>query len=208
MRAPSGALPCGTSGDLGTHRRLSSQYFNMPRIYVQCLFPVSCRGLLCLLVLSAGRIEHAKGFMKPTGSSVIANGRTAAPSKGELWRHRIQEARPLNERGRSISRCFGSGGRGRQPKALPALASGEQSTGSKGEDIVYAQDVLDRAWRSKRRVPTRGKSWPLGQKLLDALVTPKTGVFVDDRAFMESTLDNVVRVRHRSLSFLNSIVHR
>lgn len=167
----------------------------MNRICFQCLFPVSCRGLLCLLLLSAGRIEHAKGFMKPTGSSVITNGRTAAPFKGELWRYRIPEAYPLNERGRSISRCLRSGGRYREPKALPASTGGEQST---GEDIVYAQDVLDKAWRSKRRVPTRGKSWPLGKKLLDAFVTPKMGVFVDDRAFMESTLDNVVRVRHRS----------
>ncbi len=69
------------------------------------------------------------------------------------------------------------------------------SSGSKSQPkpVVYAQDVLDRAWRSKRRIAAQGKSKPLKQRFMNAF-GGRSAVFVDDREFMESTLDNVLRV--------------
>lgn len=70
----------------------------------------------------------------------------------------------------------------------------EAGSGSSGEPIVYAQDALDRAWRSKRRIAAQGRGVSLGRKILTAFGTRQAN-FVDDRDFMEDTLDNVVRVR-------------
>lgn len=90
--------------------------------------------------------------------------------------------------------------RWRQRGALLAEARGAQGgddstrRSSLSEPILFAQEVLDRAWRSKRRIAAQGKSKPLGQRFLTAFGA-RTAVFVDDRDFMEETLDNVVRVR-------------
>ena len=82
------------------------------------------------------------------------------------------------------------------PLFAAASDNGDDSTrrSSLSEPILFAQEVLDRAWRSKRRIAAQGKSRPLGQRFLDAFGA-RTAVFVDDRDFMEETLDNVVRVR-------------
>lgn len=66
------------------------------------------------------------------------------------------------------------------------------------EPLLYAQDALDEAWRSKRRVEletANGRSGTLGERLLTALGRGRpSAMFVENRDFMESTLDNVVRV--------------
>lgn len=88
----------------------------------------------------------------------------------------------------------------RQRGPLLAVGGGAQDgddttrRSSLSEPILFAQEVLDRAWRSKRRIAAQGKSKPLGQRFLTAFGA-RTAVFVDDRDFMEETLDNVVRVR-------------
>lgn len=76
-----------------------------------------------------------------------------------------------------------------------ATSSSSSSSGNSApEPVVYAQEALDRAWRSKRRIAAQGKSKPLKQRFMDAF-GGRSAVFMDDREFMEETLDNVVRVR-------------
>lgn len=86
---------------------------------------------------------------------------------------------------------------------LFAGASDSSSTGRAGkngtnEPVIFAQEALDKAWRSKRRVEMGGKEKrrPLKERFLSALVSGyNPTAFVSDREFMESTLDSVVRVR-------------
>lgn len=79
-----------------------------------------------------------------------------------------------------------------------SMASSSSSSSGKSAPgpVVYAQEALDRAWRSKRRIAAQGKSNPLKQRFMNAF-GGRSAVFVDDRDFMEETLDNVVRVRQR-----------
>lgn len=69
---------------------------------------------------------------------------------------------------------------------------------SASEPVVYAQDTLDDAWRSQRRIELdsmNAKSGTLGERLMNALGRARpSAMFVEDRDFMDSTLDNVVRV--------------
>lgn len=79
---------------------------------------------------------------------------------------------------------------------LSAASSGmdkRSSDSSKPAPVVYAQEALDRAWRSKRRIAAQGKGKPLKQRFMNAF-GGRSAVFVDDREFMEETLDNVLRV--------------
>lgn len=76
---------------------------------------------------------------------------------------------------------------------MGADRGGRGEDGSSSEPIVYAQDALDRAWRSKRRIAAQGRGGSLGRKFLTAFGARQAN-FVDDRVFMEDTLDNVVRV--------------
>lgn len=69
------------------------------------------------------------------------------------------------------------------------------------QPVVYAQEALDRAWRSKRRIAAQGKSKPLKQRFMNAF-GGRSAMFVDDRDFMEGTLDNVLRVRRLPSRFL------
>lgn len=85
--------------------------------------------------------------------------------------------------------------------ASPIKGDSSSSSSSRGlngrkplpEPVMYAQEVLDRAWRSKRRIAAQGKGKPLKQRLMSAF-GQTSAVFVDDREFMEETLDNVLRV--------------
>ncbi|CAN0417198.1 unnamed protein product [Pylaiella littoralis] len=85
--------------------------------------------------------------------------------------------------------------------ASPIKGDSSSSSSSRGlngrkplpEPVMYAQEVLDRAWRSKRRIAAQGKGKPLKQRLMSAF-GQTSAVFVDDREFMEETLDNVLRI--------------
>lgn len=92
-------------------------------------------------------------------------------------------------RSRKAGQLFASARRG-DNKGLP-------------EPVLFAQEVLDRAWRSKRRIAAQGKGMPLGQRVLTAFGA-RTAVFVDDRDFMEATLDSVLRVRGGSTTSTRS----
>lgn len=113
---------------------------------------------------------------------------------------RMQRSRRIGNtlRGRRISAGAERGVRG------PLSAARDKDSGNEGagtsssnkkeaQPVVFAQAALDKAWRSKRRIALQGKAKPLGTRFLSALGA-RPAVFVDDRDFMESTLDNVVRV--------------
>ncbi|CAN0108707.1 unnamed protein product [Ectocarpus sp. 12 AP-2014] len=72
-------------------------------------------------------------------------------------------------------------------------SSNSSSGKSQPKAVVYAQEVLDRAWRSKRRIAAQAKSKPLRQRFMNAF-GGRSAIFVDDREFMEETLDNVLRI--------------
>lgn len=121
----------------------------------------------------------------------------AEPAPGA--RHRRGAGR-LSAKGRSKQQ---SGSNGREARPIFGAATGERGDNGKTSSVataqpgpvVYAQDVLDRAWLSKRRMPAQGKgAGRLGQRFLTAFGARPAALFVEDRQFMESTLDNVVRV--------------
>ncbi|CAM9211853.1 unnamed protein product [Phaeothamnion confervicola] len=71
---------------------------------------------------------------------------------------------------------------------------------SQREEVVYAQDVLDRAWRYEGAAAGDGngegavKTTPrgFGSRLLDVFGGPPS--FLDDRDYMDDILDNVIRI--------------
>lgn len=60
--------------------------------------------------------------------------------------------------------------------------------------VLYAQDVLDEAWQYKKGRQRNGGG--LALRFLTAL-GGRPAMFSDNRDFMESTLDSVVRVSER-----------
>ncbi|CAM9441847.1 unnamed protein product [Laminaria digitata] len=159
-----------------------------------------------MLLLSA--LLPASGFMMPgtplaksvgnpiTLSQFTTSSSSSSSSSSNLLQiaselpcsRRLHAPGRLSERRQRGPLLAGGGGGGAE--------SGDDSTrraASLSEPILFAQEVLDRAWRSKRRIAAQGKSKPLGQRFLSAFGA-RTAVFVDDRDFMEETLDNVVRI--------------
>lgn len=175
-----------------------------------------------LLLLSS--LNHAAGFTLPgaplsststarsRGSSLTRVHRQPSsrpsrePARGSLG-HRRERAGHPSDKGTSTARPPHGSRVG--PLSAAAGEKSGQTTSSSSERVVYAQDVLDRAWRSKRRIEAQGRGQPLGQRFLSAFgAISRPAMFVDDREFMDSTLDNVVRVRrarHRSRQHTCSI---
>lgn len=148
--------------------------------------------LLSVLLPAAGFMMPGAPLAKSVGSPTTPSQLTT-PTRSNLLQSvsELPSSRRLHAPGRLSER--------RRQKG-PLLAGGGAQDGddsrrsSLSEPILFAQEVLDRAWRSKRRIAAQGKSKPLGQRFLTAFGA-RTAVFVDDRDFMEETLDNVVRVR-------------
>lgn len=119
--------------------------------------------------------------MLPTGGSRSIDGRNLAAMPGGL----LSQVRTTSPVSSSV-------------EGDTSTASSSSSSNSSGRSapkpVVYAQEALDRAWRSKRRIAAQGKSKPLKQRFMNAF-GGGSAMFVDDRDFMEETLDNVVRVR-------------
>lgn len=153
----------------------------------------------CALLVLVHALGNATAFMLPTGTCESYRGE----SRSNLGR--ISSAMRLLG-GDASSRRTKGGLLSRVRKTSPmssSVAEGDTSTASSSnsssgksapEPVVYAQEALDRAWRSKRRISAQGKSKPLKQRFMNAF-GGRSAVFVDDRDFMEETLDNVVRVR-------------
>lgn len=150
--------------------------------------------LLSVLLPSAGFMMPGAPLAKSVGSPTTlsqfttSTGNDLLLSASELpCSKRLHEPGRLSEKRRRRGPLL-AGGEGAE--------NGDDSTrqSSLSEPILFAQEVLDRAWRSKRRIAAQGKSMPLGHRFLAAFGA-RTAVFVEDRDFMEETLDNVVRVR-------------
>lgn len=168
----------------------------------RCRYRTSILSACCvLLVLHA--FGGATAFMLPTGTC-----------KSKSWGTRSIHGRRLaamrllgsDASSRMSKRGLLSRVRTTSPAVSTSAAEGDTSTASSSsnssrgrsapEPVVYAQEVLDLAWRSQRRIAAQGKSKPLRQRFMSAF-GGRSAVFVEDRDFMEETLDNVVRVRQR-----------
>lgn len=101
---------------------------------------------------------------------------------------------PSSSKGRHLGWCPGCA---RAPGSSSCLSANNEGTVS--EPLVFAQDALDDAWRSQRRIDwdaQNGRSGTLGERLMTVLGRGRpSAMFVENRSFMDSTLDNVVRVR-------------
>lgn len=170
--------------------------------------------ILSVIALVAGP-NHAAAFMLPSGaplaksysSSSSSSSRRSPRSRGLLDGHSSSTAVRASWEPASTAavKQMRRTSRGEIARVMPLLAAsvegdGDSSSsrdrqGSKSlkEPVLYAQEVLDRAWRSKRRIAAQRKGKPLKQRLMNAF-GQTSAVFVDDREFMEETLDNVLRV--------------
>lgn len=186
-------------------------------------YQMGCRNVIgAVLLLYALLGKHAAGFMLPTrdlglagghgGNGRSSSGRSSSKSLVSLpaRRSRCTHASSQTFSGPSVARAGGCAtemtrirtSRGAVSAVGPlSAASGGIGNGSsdnsKSSPVVYAQEALDRAWRSKRRIAAQGKSKPLKQRFMNAF-GGRSAVFVDDREFMEETLDNVLRVSSKT----------
>lgn len=175
--------------------------------------------LLCCLSVPANR---AAAFMLPSGGArlVQSYGRRSSGSRSSATHQELGThagARTSVKPFRTARAAAGCASEMRQPSLVGPLSavsqrngnnngeaptdSGSSSTSSgksQPKPVVYAQEVLDRAWRSKRRIAAQAKAKPLKQRFMNAF-GGRSAVFVDDRDFMEETLDNVLRVRGEGL---------
>lgn len=165
--------------------------------------------VLCTFLLVAPHLAAA--FMLPRGAPVAksysrsrgSSRRRSSPNVWLLDTHCSSTIRAISEpaSGAAAKRMRRTScGIARVTPLAAASVEGESSSSTDGkgskstpEPVVYAQEALDRAWRSKRRIAAQGKSKPLRQRLMNAF-GQTSAVFVDDRDFMEETLDNVLRV--------------
>jgi len=163
--------------------------------------------VVCALFLET--LTRASAFMlpPPTPLAKSCSGRSSSSSSNRALSPATVHFCGVYSRSRSTAGCLWRT-RTRSPNtrvsaALEGSTRSTSTTDSSGgsnsniksppKPVVYAQEVLDRAWRSKRRIAAQGKSRPLKQRFMKAF-GGRSAVFVDDREFMESTLDNVLRV--------------
>eukprot|EP00903_Cladosiphon_okamuranus_P015248 g14092.t1 len=160
----------------------------------------ACGALLVLHAL--GSSNSATAFMLPVGTCETYNGerRSAFGRSSAAMRFLGGDTSSRRRKGGLFSRVrttspVSSSAAEADTSPEGSISSSRSSTSGKSapEPVVYAQEALDRAWRSKRRIAAQGKSKPLKQRFMDAF-GGRSAVFIEDREFMEETLDNVVRV--------------
>lgn len=155
----------------------------------------------CCAFLVLHALGNATAFMLPAGTSKSYSGGSKSIYGRRLGTMRLLglDASISRSKGGLLSRMrtttlASSAVKGDTSTTSSSSSSNSGNGKSAPEPVVYAQEALDRAWRSKRRIAAQGKSKPLKQRFMNAF-GGRSAVFVDDRDFMEETLDNVVRVR-------------